>query len=103
MPQKGVGLKGELVNVPKHLAHYELLPSKVAVYPTEEYLELYKADRESIVSKPKVSPFAMKAKEQLEKIILEIPMNMSTEWTLTKDNIRIALRYKVINITNKKF
>ena len=77
------------------MAYYELLPCRMAVYPTDEYLELYKADQELIMAKPKVSPFAMKAKEEIENMVLDIPMNMSTEWTLTNDNIRIALRYKV--------
>lgn len=81
--------------MPKNVAYYELLPSRLAVYPTEEYMEMYKKDREAIVTKAKVSPFAVTAREQIEKLTLEIPMNMNAEWTLTVDNIRIALRYQV--------
>lgn len=81
----------------KHQAYYELLPAQLAVYPTEEYMEMYKKDRESIVTKSKVSPYAMKAREQIEKMIIDVPMNMDAEWKLTVDNIRIALRYKVIS------
>ncbi len=92
---EGVGHKGELINVPRHDAYYHLLPARLAVYPTEEYLEFFKKDRESLASKAKVSPFAMKTREELEKLTLEIPMNMSVDWTLKPDNIRIALRYKV--------
>ena len=92
---EGVGHKGELINVPRHDAYYHLLPARLAVYPTEEYLELFKKERESLSSKAKVSPFAMKTKEEIEKMILEIPMNMSFDWTLKPDNIRIALRYQV--------
>lgn len=92
---EGVGHKGELINVPKHLAHYELLPAQLAVYPTEEFLEMYKKDREAIATKSKVSPFAVKAKDEIEKLLLEIPINMDVEWKLTPDIIRIALRYKV--------
>jgi ribosomal protein L9 len=90
-----VGHKGEIVSVPRHQAYYELLPSKLAVYPTEEYLEMTKKDRESIKEKPKISPYALKTKETLEKLTLEIPMNLSAEWILTPDIISIALRYNV--------
>jgi hypothetical protein len=65
------------------------------VYPTEEYLEMYKKDRESAAKKAKVSPYALKTKEELDNLILNIPMNTSVEWTLTKDNVRLALRYNV--------
>ncbi len=92
---EGVGHKGELISVPRHDAYYHLLPARLAVYPTEEYLELYKKDRESLATKAKVSPFAMKTKDELEKLTLEIPMNLSVDWNLRPDNIRIALRYQV--------
>lgn len=95
---EGVGHKGEIVNVPRHLAYYELLPSRLAVYPTDEYLEMFKKDRAEIVNKPKVSPYAMKAKEEIEKITLDVPMNLNAEWQLTVENIRIALRYNVITL-----
>lgn len=90
-----MGHKGELINVPKHQAYYELLPAQLAVYPTDEYMEMYKKDRESIVGKSKVSPFAVKARDHLESLVLEIPMNMNVEWKLTVDSIRVALRYNV--------
>lgn len=98
---KGIGHKGEIVNIPRHTAYYDLLPSRLAVYPTEEYLELYKKDREVLATKAKVSPYAMRTKEELSKIVLDIPMNMNTDWTLTVDNIRIALRYNKIMCRNE--
>ncbi|CAF0864840.1 unnamed protein product [Brachionus calyciflorus] len=97
---EGIGHKGELVNVPRHTAYYELLPSRLAVYPTDEYLEMYKADREALVSKSKVSPYAMKTKEELSNMLLDVPMNIDSEWTLNKDHIRIALRYNKVMSTN---
>lgn len=97
---EGIGHKGEIVNVPRHTAYYELLPARLAVYPTEEYLEMFKEARQSLATKSKVSPFAMKTKEELSKIILDIPMNVKSEWTLNKDHIRIALRCKKIMSTN---
>jgi ribosomal protein L9 len=83
------------VNIDRHKAHYELIPTGQAVFITEEYLEMYKKDREQIATKAKVSPFAMQAKEEIEKLVLDIPMNMQHDWTLKPDNIRIALRYNV--------
>lgn len=90
-----MGRKGELVNVSRHQAYYELLPTQLAVYPTEEYLEYFKKERETSGDKPKVSPYAHKTKEHLQNMILEIPMNLKSSWTLDKDHIRVALRYNV--------
>ncbi len=92
---EGVGHKGEILSVPRHQAYYELFPSRLAVYPTEEYLEFYKKDRELAASKPKVSPYAIKTQDELNKMILNIPMNMGVDWTLNRDHIRLALRYNV--------
>jgi len=92
---EGIGHKGEIVNVPRHTAYYDLLPTGLAVYVTDEYLELFKKDRESASKKAKVSPYASKTQQELENLLLEIPMNTSVEWTLNKDNVRLALRYKV--------
>ena len=93
---EGVGRKGEIVNVPRHMAYYDLLPKRLAVYPTDEYLEMYKTERESYADKAKVSPFSFKTKEKLSEMTLEIPMNPKVAWTLTEDQIRIALRYNVL-------
>lgn len=92
---EGVGHKGEIVNVPRHTAYYELLPSRQAVYVTEEYLKLYEKDRQALAGKAKVSPFAKRTKDELEKSVIEIPLNMSVEWKLNEDLLRIALRYNV--------
>ena len=92
---EGIGHKGEIVSVPRHVAYYDLLPAKLAVYPTEEYLELYKKDREAAAKKAKVSPYALKTQEELNNMILNIPMNPAIDWTLTRNNVRIALRYNV--------
>jgi large subunit ribosomal protein L9 len=92
---EGIGHKGEIVSVPRHTAYYDLLPTGRAVYITNEYLDIYKKDRDLAAKKAKVSPYALKTQEVLENLLLEIPMNTSVEWTLTKDNVRLALRYKV--------
>ena len=93
---EGVGHKGELISVDRHQAYYELFPLRQAVYPTEEYINLYSKYKAEIEQKTKVSPFAVKTKEVIEKLkYLEIPMNMSVEWNLNQDHIRIALRYNV--------
>ncbi len=92
---EGVGHKGEVLSVPRHQAYYELFPSRLAVYPTEEYLEFYKQDRELAANKPKVSPYAIKTRDELNKMVLDIPMNMDVDWMLNKDHIRLALRYNV--------
>ncbi len=79
----------------RHQAYYELLPAKLAVYPTEEYLEKYKKDREEAEKKAKVSPYAQKTQTELNNMTLLITMNMSNEWTLNKQHIQLALRYNV--------
>ena len=56
---------------------------------------MYEEYAKAVSNKAKVSPYAMKAKEQLSSLTLEIPMNMSTDWNLTVNNIKIALRYQV--------
>lgn len=43
----------------------------------------------------------MKTKEEISKMELEIPMNMSVDWNLTRDNIRIALRYNKVMCSNE--
>ncbi len=91
----GVGHKGEIVNVTRHEAYYHLLPARLAVYPTEEYLKMFEKDRQLVSTKAKVSPYAQRAKTELHNLILEIPMNFSVEWSLNPDFIRIALRYNV--------
>lgn len=98
---EGIGRKGELVNVSRHLAYYELLPSGLAVYPTDEYLELYAKDREGLEKKARVSPYAFKAKEKMSQMILEIPMNLQAKWTLNRDHVRIAMRYNKIFAPNE--
>ncbi|RNA25155.1 39S ribosomal mitochondrial [Brachionus plicatilis] len=97
---EGIGHKGEVVNVDRHIAYYDLIPARLAVYPTDEYLEMFKEERESLSTKSKVSPFAMKTKEELSQMVLDVPMNVDTEWVLEKDNIRIALRYSKIMSNN---
>jgi large subunit ribosomal protein L9 len=92
---EGIGRKGELVKVHRKVANTDLIPSGLAVYPTEEYIEMYKTDRESAQSQPKVSPYSAQTKEELMKITLDIPMNMSNDWIIKEDFIRIALRYQV--------
>ena len=95
---KGVGNKGEFVSVSRHMAHYELLPAQLAVFPTEENIEFYKEDAALLKDKPKVSKYAAYARDHINKMVLEIQMNTSAKWTLNKDHIRIALRNKVLII-----
>ena len=50
---EGVGLKGELISVNRHQAYYELFPLKQAVYPTEEYVNMYLQFKNDIEKKTK--------------------------------------------------
>lgn len=104
---EGIGHKGEIVSVPRHDAYYSLLPTKRAVYPTEELIELFAESRATLSQKSKVSPYAMKTKEFLDDMLLEIPLNFEAEeekgkveWTLNRDHVRIALRYKKVMCPN---
>ena len=95
MCDKGVGHKGERLHVTRYQAYYKLFPLRQAVYPTEEYVEMYAKYAEENAQRAKVSPYAMKTKEELSTLLLEIPMSMSTDWSLTQNHIKIALRYNV--------
>ncbi|UJR37819.1 hypothetical protein I4U23_030509 [Adineta vaga] len=89
----GVGYKGEIVNVPREMAYTELLPTQLALYPTSENVALFEEERKLLVDRPQISPFVMKCRDYLKTILLQIPINMkSKDWSLTRDNIRIALR-----------
>jgi hypothetical protein len=83
------------VNVSRHAAHYELLPAHLAVFPTQENLELYKKETILLENKTKVSQYAAKTRDILNKMVLQIPMNTNSKWSLNKEHIRIALRYNV--------
>ena len=61
-------------------------------------MEIFKNDAALLKDKPKVSKYAVKTREHLINMVLEIPMNTSVKWTLNKDHIRIALRKNVIII-----
>ncbi|CAF3791034.1 unnamed protein product [Rotaria sordida] len=90
---EGVGYKGEIVNIPREMAYRELLPAQLALYPTPENIALFEEERKLLVDRPQISPFVMKCRDYLKSIVLQIPINLkSKEWSLTKDNIRIALR-----------
>lgn len=88
-----MGYKGEIVNVPRDMAYTELLPARLALYPTPENVALFEEERKSLVDRPQISPFVAKCRDYLKTIVLQIPINMkSKDWSLTRDNIRIALR-----------
>jgi ribosomal protein L9 len=88
-----VGYKGEIVNIPREVAYTELLPAQLALYPTPENIALFEEERKLLVDRPQISPFVMKCRDYLKSIVLQIPINLKLkEWSLTKDNIRIALR-----------
>lgn len=92
----GVGYKGEIVNVQREIAYTELLPAQLALYPTVENLALFEEERKLLVDRPQISPFVMKCRDYLKTIVLQIPINLKLkDWSLTRDNIRIALRRMV--------
>ncbi|CAF1074416.1 unnamed protein product [Didymodactylos carnosus] len=90
---EGVGYKGEIVNIPRQIAYTELLPSRLALYPTEENIKLFEEERKLLVDRPQISPFVKKCRDYLKTILLQIPINMKQKsWILTKQQIRVALR-----------
>ena len=81
------------MNVPREMAYAELLPAQLALYPTPENVALFEEERKLLVDRPQISPFVAKCRDYLKTIVLQIPINLKTkEWSLTKDNVRIALR-----------
>ena len=95
-----MGYKGEIVNIPREMAYTELLPAQLALYPTPDNVALFEEERKLLVDRPQISPFVMKCRDYLKTIVLQIPINMKVkDWSLTRDNVRIALRRMVrINI-----
>ncbi|CAF0755299.1 unnamed protein product [Adineta steineri] len=90
---EGVGYKGEIVNVPREMAYTELLPVQLALYPTPENVALFEEERKLLVDRPQISPFVAKCRDYLKTVVLQIPINLKLkDWSVTKDNIRIALR-----------
>ena len=88
-----MGYKGEIVNVPREMAYTELLPAQLALYPTPDNVALFEEERKSLVDRPQISPFVAKCRDYLKSIVLQIPINIKMkDWSLTRDNIRIALR-----------
>ena len=95
---EGVGYKGEIVNVPREVAYTELLPAQLALYPTPENVALFEEERKQLVDRPQISPFVAKCRDYLKSIVLQIPINIKLkDWTLTHDNVRIALR-RLVNL-----
>ena len=89
----GVGYKGEIVNVTRDMAYTQLLPAQLALYPTPDNVALFEEERKLLVDRPQISPFVMKCRDYLKSIVLQIPMNLKlTPWSLSKENVRIALR-----------
>jgi ribosomal protein L9 len=97
---EGIGRQGELLEVPRKLAHTELIPSGFAVYPTKENLELYKDQIEESANKPRLSKFASLTRDYLMDKVFEMQMNISEKWTLNKEFVRIALRYNGVMVDN---
>lgn len=88
------------------MAYKELLPAQLALYPTPENIALFEEERKLLVDRPQISPFVMKCRDYLKTILLQIPINVKLkEWSLTPENIRIALRRIVRHffIFNLKF
>ena len=97
-----MGYKGEIVNVSREMAYLELLPAQLALYPTPDNVALFEEERKLLVDRPQISPFVAKCRDYLKSVVLQIPINLKLkEWALTKDNVRVALRRLVRNVTDR--
>jgi large subunit ribosomal protein L9 len=97
---EGLGREGELLSVPRSLAHLKLLPTGMAIYPTKDNLNLYKEKIEDASKKPKLSKFCILTRQYLEKTTFELQMNIREKWSLNKDLVRITLRYNGVMVDN---
>lgn len=87
----GVGMIGDVVDVPKRLVRSILMPSGAAKYPTQENIDTIRKLHPP-GSRPKRSIWANKCKQELMAKTCYIPMNPNVEWTLNKGHVRVALR-----------
>ncbi|KAI3381173.1 hypothetical protein SNEBB_007366 [Seison nebaliae] len=103
---EGVGHKGQIVQVTNDIAISDLIPSKVAVYPTEEQLKLYEKDTEISKLKPKISRLSLVTLHRLESDLITIPINLSNiknfdEWKLDKQVLSTTFRYCGVMLNEK--
>ncbi|XP_050389417.1 39S ribosomal protein L9, mitochondrial [Patella vulgata] len=91
---EGVGGKGDVVEIKRSLFRNQLYPLKLAIYASPENL----AENELLVkdmaasNQPRLTAFAKKTMNKLEKLHLPIPMSGDNPWTLNKQHVKLALR-----------
>ncbi|XP_067653688.1 large ribosomal subunit protein bL9m-like [Haliotis asinina] len=85
---KGVGVKGSVISVDRSLFRNKLYPTQ-ATYASPENLAELGDER---VDETKATPTARQTLEQLSWLHLRVPMNGERSWTLSKTNVKVALR-----------
>uniref|UniRef100_A0A146LK09 Large ribosomal subunit protein bL9m n=1 Tax=Lygus hesperus TaxID=30085 RepID=A0A146LK09_LYGHE len=96
---EGVGLKGDVVNLPRNKAYNEFLLTGLADYATPEVLEASKKlKKEENKQATASSPFAQLTTKYLENFVLSIVMNKENPWTIQPWHIRVAFRKAGIQV-----
>ncbi|KAK2153038.1 hypothetical protein LSH36_310g03041 [Paralvinella palmiformis] len=86
-----VGVKGEVVTLPKRIARNRLLPLGIAVYPSPENLKRFVAEKEAD-KEEQLKETTSRTIAQLMAMNLPIPMSPDTDWILNENHVRLALR-----------
>jgi len=90
---EGLGSRGDIVKVKRRSARIHILAGH-AVYPSPFNLAMYEADsktaKKDTATHLNVSTVLLA--RSLQNHVLVVHMNYDTDWTLTRDHIRLAMR-----------
>ncbi|KRX42002.1 39S ribosomal protein L9, mitochondrial [Trichinella murrelli] len=104
---EGYGKAGEVITVSSEILHNELLPLKLAVYPTKFNRRLYNITDEvkigmhnfctiflTQMSKrgQKKLSFELRTSKELHSMVVIVNMSLDNEWTLEKWHLRVSMR-----------
>jgi len=89
---EGVGVKGEIVSLPKEIAREELLLPGYAVYASPENIDKYATKHEIDSAQMQSTKSAPVTARQLQNLLLAVFVNNDINWTLNENHIVVALR-----------
>ncbi|KRX42001.1 39S ribosomal protein L9, mitochondrial [Trichinella murrelli] len=90
---EGYGKAGEVITVSSEILHNELLPLKLAVYPTKFNRRLYNITDEQMSKRgQKKLSFELRTSKELHSMVVIVNMSLDNEWTLEKWHLRVSMR-----------
>lgn len=88
----GLGFEGDVVTVPKKLARGHMLPTRVALYASEENLKKTTDMRERNKDRKRQTESAHRMLKELSGMTVSVPMSSKVKWTLNKTHLKVAFR-----------